>query len=130
MINWKKSVYFPGGCGLYKNKQTRTINKQKFLKEAKSELSWMFEMMRVYYGNGLITSDGAKWKERRSMLNPLFNSAFVNRNYDLFNEKIDRWLEGLNASEPFDVYEQLKRLTLKVVLGIYLIGQREIACSI
>jgi len=75
--------------------------------------------MRLVLGDGLLTSEGAKWKRQRRTVNPAFHA----RSVASFTAAMGRAAEGQMAAwrsradtgEVFDIARDLSALTLKIV---------------
>ncbi|MFO0658430.1 MAG: cytochrome P450 [Polyangiaceae bacterium] len=79
-----------------------------------------FDKLRLILGNGLLTSEGAFWLRQRRIAQPAFHrdriAAFGSTMVRATEEMIDkRWAGYLASGRPFDVSDEMMRLTLRIV---------------
>lgn len=75
-----------------------------------------FAALRAFLGQGLLTSEGELWRRQRRIAQPAFHHARLSR----FAETMTRAAVELagdwqRLAQPFDVAEQMMRLTLRIV---------------
>jgi cytochrome P450 len=78
-----------------------------------------YKALRKVLGNGLLTSDGSFWLRQRRLAQPAFHKERINgfgaAMVKSAQEMLDGWLPLLESGNPFDVHEEMMKLTLKVV---------------
>jgi cytochrome P450 len=71
--------------------------------------------MRRIFGEGLITSEGAKWQRQRKLSQPAFHRARIEQ----YGNTIQRFTQEMTSSwqtgQTVDVHEQMMRLTTRVI---------------
>jgi cytochrome P450 len=76
------------------------------------------EILRPLVGNGLLTSDGDFWLRQRRLAQPAFHrrriAAFASTMTDATGSMLDRWAARGDAGEPWDLAEEMMRLTLEI----------------
>ncbi|XP_071445151.1 uncharacterized protein [Hetaerina americana] len=83
------------------------------------EKAWVYDFLRPWLGNGLLTSKGEKWFAHRKFLTPAFHfkileqfvPMFVERSADLADKLSDKAITG----EAFDVVPVISQCTLEVI---------------
>lgn len=70
-------------------------------------------------GDGLLTSEGDRWRQQRRTLQPLFTRHRVATYGSVMAEEaavlVDRWRPFAERGEPVDLHVEMTRLTLRVV---------------
>jgi cytochrome P450 len=88
--------------------------------------SRFYDLIRLATGDGLIVSEGEKWRRRRQSLQPAFHSPRIAALDVLMTTAIgkmlDRWQRYANTGETLNVGDEMMRLALCVV-GEALIGR-------
>lgn len=78
-----------------------------------------YAAMRRILGTGLLTSEGSFWLRQRRLAQPAFHreriAAFGASMVRATQELIAAWGPRLNSGEPFDLHDEMMKLTLKVV---------------
>lgn len=75
-----------------------------------------YDTLRLFLGDGLLTSEGAKWSRQRKILQPAFHRQSIGRHLALMNEVAERTASELAASkEPVRIDELTMRVTLEIV---------------
>jgi cytochrome P450 len=73
---------------------------------------------RFAFGEGLITSDGAKWRRHRKLIQPLFHKDHYARFAEIMSTSIvgllDRWESAAERARPVDIAIDLRNLALKI----------------
>ncbi|MBX3198107.1 MAG: cytochrome P450 [Labilithrix sp.] len=54
-----------------------------------------YRTLRLFVGDGLLTSDGPRWTRQRRLLQPAFHRESVSRQATMMQEIAARWVEGL-----------------------------------
>lgn len=76
------------------------------------------EILRPLVGNGLLTSDGDFWLRQRRLAQPAFHrrriAALASTMTDATGSMLDRWAARSDAGEPWDLAEEMMRLTLEI----------------
>jgi cytochrome P450 len=78
-----------------------------------------FDSLRLFLGQGLLTSEGDFWRKQRRIAQP----AFHHRNLQAFGTIMqqageslaDRWEAKATKGEPFDVAREMMQVTLSIV---------------
>jgi cytochrome P450 len=85
-----------------------------------------YDSIRVLTGQGLLTLEGDRWKQRRKLAQPAFHRerllALTATMTEVARETIESWRSEY-GSKPFDMHVAMMRLTLEIV-GATLLGQR------
>jgi cytochrome P450 len=75
--------------------------------------------MQEFLGNGLVTSEGDFWRRQRRIANPAFHRERIAHFADTMtrcaDEMIDGWAPRLKAGQPFDVAQEMMRVTLRII---------------
>lgn len=69
--------------------------------------------------NGLITTEGLRWQQERRTARPMFSQQQLDAETDDIVEIVDEYIERLchrSADERFSVIEDMKEITLRVIL--------------
>lgn len=76
----------------------------------------MYENFKMFFGNGILTSDGEIWRKHRRIVQPLFHKAVIEGMFSTFVSCTEAALERLGryqrSGECFDVVPQMMALTL------------------
>jgi cytochrome P450 len=88
--------------------------------------SFLYRFTRPVIGDGLVSVEGDEWRRQRRTIQPGFNPARVDAMATAMTDRIaamlDRWAQTFAASgEPFDLAQEMIRLTLEIV-GPALLG--------
>ena len=78
-----------------------------------------FDSLRLFLGQGLLTSEGSFWRKQRRIAQP----AFHHRNLQAFTtimrtageQVADSWQQRAARGEPFDVAREMMQVTLRIV---------------
>lgn len=75
-----------------------------------------YRTLRLFVGDGLLTSEGKKWVQQRRVLQPAFHRQSVAHQVATMGEVAGRWAERLAASaEPVRIDDIAMRATLEIV---------------
>jgi len=75
--------------------------------------SMVYDPLKLALGNGLLTSDGAFWKSQRKIIQPLFNTSFIEAMcYDI-SAATDSFLLSI-GDDPVDLTKELANLTIEI----------------
>ncbi|HEX6385234.1 MAG TPA: cytochrome P450 [Anaerolineae bacterium] len=78
-----------------------------------------FMLLRPVLGNGLLTSDGEFWRQQRRLAQPAFHrrriAEFGTIMTDVTQVMLEKWQAPAESGRPFDVAEEMMRLTLEIV---------------
>ncbi|XP_029827749.4 cytochrome P450 4V2 [Ixodes scapularis] len=94
--------------------------------------SFLYDMMRPWLGNGLLTSEKSTWKVRRKLLNPAFHSRVVVDYTPTMNRHAAEMVAKLESLEDknVDILPVMRRtafvILFETAMGIYL-NEEEIA---
>lgn len=83
------------------------------------EKSKSYDKLRPLLGEGLLTSEGALWRQQRRLIQPEFTrqrlASFVPRMVAITERLLQRWHELAVAGTAFDMAAEMTRLTLAIV---------------
>lgn len=84
-----------------------------------------YQGFKLFFGHGMLTTDGAEWKTRRAVSQPFFLRARLRAGApaitDTVNELLDSWSGPAERGEPVDITDDMMRLAMGV-LGRLLYG--------
>ena len=79
----------------------------------------VYDYLRPFIRDGLITSAGRKWHRRRKMITPSFHFEILNNYLGIMNEHTERFVnrigEGMREGEEVDLQNCVQMLTLDVI---------------
>ncbi len=87
-------------------------NAKNFIK-SRNQRSPLF---RRLVGNGLLTSEGEKWKQQRRLAQPAFHRQRISAYGDVMVEYAERMIGSWSEGEVRDVHRDMMRLTLEIVV--------------
>ncbi len=77
-----------------------------------------YDELRVFMGNGLLTSEGDHWRKQRKLAQPAFHQKSLMQMTGTMahatEQMLARWERELIGGEPFDVAREMMRLTLRI----------------
>ena len=77
-----------------------------------------YEALKLVLGHGLLTSEGDFWRRQRRLAQPAFHkerlASFAKLMVADTTSMLERW-RGVGTDTPFDVHEEMMRLTLRIV---------------
>jgi cytochrome P450 len=86
---------------------------------------WVFDRIKPYWGESLLTADGDTWRQQRRRVQPSFKrehtTAFAPMITRRTAEMLDRWAAVAGSRQPLDLYTEMTRLAL-VIIGDVLFG--------
>ncbi|CAH2108081.1 unnamed protein product [Euphydryas editha] len=77
-----------------------------------------YNFIRPWLNNGLITSNGHKWLQRRKMLTPAFHLNVLKKFVEVFVEHVEHFqksVESEGANEKTNLYQLISQVTLKIL---------------
>jgi cytochrome P450 len=78
-----------------------------------------YERFKLFFGHGLLTTDGEFWLRHRHIAQPLFHRRQVETFSEMItnptSEMIDRWRGYAETRKPIDVVPEMMRLSLSVL---------------
>ncbi|KWE25813.1 cytochrome P450 [Burkholderia territorii] len=81
-----------------------------------------YDNFKMFFGDGLLTTDGEFWRRHRRVVQPLFHRKQVESHTAALGDAalalVERWLKR-PAHEPFDAVEEMMRVSLRM-LGLML----------
>ena len=84
--------------------------------------NWLNDMIKPLTGEGLLTSEGEDWRQRRKLAQPAFHreriAAFATGMTDATTAMLERWESSAapqQPQQPIDIVHEMQRLTLGVV---------------
>lgn len=66
------------------------------------------------FGDGLVVSEGERWKRQRKMMQPTFKPAAVQSFFDLMTEEARRMVQRWDPERPFDISVDMQQVTLAI----------------
>ncbi len=76
----------------------------------------LWRQLKLVIGDGLLTSDGDKWQRSRRAMQPVFhrkyNDLYAAQMQPMIERAASRWSEFAHSKKPFDVADEMMRLTL------------------
>ncbi|BES99784.1 Cytochrome P450-like protein [Nesidiocoris tenuis] len=89
------------------------LNNAKYTKKGNP-----YYLMKPWLGEGLLTSEGEKWKRRRKILTPSFHNKFGELNVGIMNRHAQVLVTEIleRSGTPENIWPILKRYGLKVIL--------------
>ncbi|PAV83205.1 hypothetical protein WR25_03465 [Diploscapter pachys] len=77
----------------------------------------LYDKVQEWIGNGLLTSTGEKWFNRRKMLTSTFHFNVLQGYQETFSKQAEIFVEILEkkVGEPFDVFPYIKRCALDII---------------
>jgi cytochrome P450 len=86
-------------------------------------------MLKPVLGEGLFTSEGARWRRQRQMVQPAFHSkrleAMLGAMEKEIDRMLDRWEGWAERGEPFDLAQEMRQLTMRIVLQTIIVTRSE-----
>ncbi|RDD36929.1 Cytochrome P450 4B1 [Trichoplax sp. H2] len=90
------------------------------IKASSPKGSWFYKLATPWLGHGLIAENGPRWARNRRLLTSAFHYDILKNYVRIYNDCIDtiitKWKARDDKGESFDTYEDLKLLTLDVIL--------------
>lgn len=81
--------------------------------------SFAYDILKIFLGNGLLTSEGDFWRKQRRLAQPAFHrerlAEIVQTMSDLTAEMAAEWEYIKKEGKPFDITIQMNRITLDIV---------------
>ena len=78
-----------------------------------------FQVFRTFVGHSLFTSEGDFWLRLRRLMQPVFHrqrlAGFADLMSCLTQEMLEGWQPWAHNGQPFDIAEQMTRLTMQIV---------------
>ncbi len=78
-----------------------------------------YDILRIFLGNGLLTSEGDFWKQQRKLISPAFHHKKLMAVTDLMIERIEHFAEKLQkhigAGETLEMLPVMTELTMDVI---------------
>ncbi len=112
-------VHYRGLFGFY------LINHSALVKQVLKNTHKVFDKQTVIYdrfrhvfGDGLVVSEGSRWKRQRKLVQPMFGPITVHGFFDEMvsaaEELADRWRVRCQTGTVFDVSDDMEQVTLKI----------------
>lgn len=81
--------------------------------------SFAYDILKIFLGNGLLTSEGDFWRKQRRLAQPAFHrerlAEIVQTMSELSGEMAEEWEQIKKEGKPFDITIQMNRITLDIV---------------
>ncbi|WP_253737137.1 cytochrome P450 [Halohasta salina] len=68
-------------------------------------------------GEGLLTSEGAAWQDKRQRANPAFHSGRINSLADMMVDHTEAMVADWNDGDRVDVHVEVARLTVRIIVS-------------
>tara|TARA_R110002012_G_scaffold273585_1_gene459543 strand:- start:41730 stop:43070 length:1341 start_codon:yes stop_codon:yes gene_type:complete len=107
-IGINKSVVFSRDAGFLQyvlQKNQRNYTKSKI----------QTEDLAKYVGHGLLTAEGALWKQQRKLIQPAFHKKQLARLLDTMQQTIEAELQKIDTGHPFPIFPIYNDLAFQVV---------------
>jgi len=89
-----------------------------------------YEILQLLFGEGIITLEGEKWKEKRRLIQPFFNKKSVESYFTKINEETRDFIKNWPNTESIYLLDQMTRLSIDIinlcVLGVNIKGRSNI----
>lgn len=76
----------------------------------------MYERFKIFFGEGLLTTDGAEWKRRRQRVTPAFHKkaivSMTGTMTDATATVLDRWFPAAATGTPVDILDDVMDIAL------------------
>ena len=76
--------------------------------------SFLYDRFRNAFGDGLVVSEGDRWKRQRRMVQPTFKPGEVHNFFGVMLDEAQRLTDSWENDIPFDIAEDMQRVTLTV----------------
>ncbi|XP_019870610.1 cytochrome P450 4C1 [Aethina tumida] len=78
----------------------------------------LYDLLHIWLGTGLLTSDGSKWQSRRKILTPSFHFNILQEFFPVFTEQTDILVDELMKvnGQVIDVVQPITQFTLHSIL--------------
>ncbi|XP_076819249.1 cytochrome P450 4F6-like [Clavelina lepadiformis] len=88
------------------------------LKSGAPKGCFVYEFMRPWVGDGLLTSRGEKWHRHRRMLTPAFHFSVLQPYMKISNECVRTFLDNMRREigKPFELVEPVSLLALDILM--------------
>lgn len=81
--------------------------------------SFAYDSIRIFLGNGLLTSEGEYWKRQRRLAQPAFHKEKLNLMFQNMVEQTQKCIQQLeqyaDTNQPINLSKELYKLTLDIV---------------
>ncbi len=75
----------------------------------------VWDVMRMFLGDGILLTEGPQWKSQRRVVNPAFHRRRLASFADTMRGETDAMLAGWRDGQTLDVADAMMRLTLRIV---------------
>ena len=86
---------------------------------------WVFDRLKAYWGESLLTADGLKWRQQRRRVQPSFKREHTNEFAPIVarrtGEMLRRWEDAAESRKELVLYDEMTQLAL-VIIGDVLFG--------
>ncbi|MGH8565942.1 MAG: cytochrome P450 [Gammaproteobacteria bacterium] len=80
---------------------------------------FFWSRVRALFGQGLVASEGAYWRQQRLRMQPSFNREHLARYTEIMVAEAEEALGGWRDGERRDLHEEFTRLTLRIALRVF-----------
>ena len=81
--------------------------------------SRFYQAFEPFIGKGLLSNEGPSWKRQRQMIQPAFcrerMTGYVSAMATATSAMLDRWQAYAQTGQPFDLADEIKRLSLRII---------------
>jgi cytochrome P450 len=83
-----------------------------------------YEKLRLFLGQGLVTSEGEFWRRQRRIAQPAFHrkriASFAQVMSDMADDMVRGWQPAIDRGQPVDMSPEMMRVTLRVIANTLL----------
>lgn len=114
--DYGESFHFSFGVmnGLFLNdpELVKTVLMEKWTTFPKSR---RYKVLSPLIGDSLLTSNGERWKERRILAQPIFQTKIIASYRSIIEKEVNASLDKLAVGETFDAYSHIAHFTFRVI---------------
>lgn len=114
-----ESFYFSFGSmnGYFLNRPdlVKTVMMEKWAIYPKSK---RYKTLSPLIGDSILTANGERWKERRVLAQPIFQTKIMAGYQDVIENEVRHSIDRLAAGESFDAYSHVAHFTFRVISKI------------
>ncbi|MGH8573384.1 MAG: cytochrome P450, partial [Gammaproteobacteria bacterium] len=80
---------------------------------------FFWSRVRALFGQSLVASEGAYWRQQRLLMQPSFNREHLARYTEIMVAEAEETLAGWRDGDLRDLHEEFTRLTLRIALRVF-----------
>lgn len=81
-----------------------------------------YTILKLLVGEGLLTTDGEKWKRKRRLMQPHFHKESIKSYFDIINEYTKQTIDQWNEKKEVWLLSEMTKLTLDIITSCFLGG--------